>query len=43
MRTVDAVPLLPQAERIEAVGTVHGQDTVEMIELVLKELGPVTL
>ena len=37
------VPLLPQTERIESMRAVHGQDPVEVVDLVLNELGPVTL
>jgi len=32
---VDAIPFLSETERIQAVGTVNCQDSVEMIDLML--------
>ena len=40
---VPAVPFLSEAERIGSVGSVQGEDSVEMVDLVLEQLGPVTL
>jgi hypothetical protein len=35
------VPLLPQAERVKALGPIDSQDAIEVIDLVLKKLRPI--
>jgi hypothetical protein len=38
-----AVPLLPETERVEPLRAIHREDPIEMIDLMLEELGPIAV